>query len=178
MVIGLFGLFEAVMLIGFHYQNDRNRATIIFGATVIAGGFALYTFLQGIEERRSRSAQQLIQRWNSPEMLPLRLVLREITENRLDVDTLKRPAKGEISEEMDHKRAHLVTVLNFYEEMAIAALRKIANEDRLYEFFDAIIRQSATKLRGWIEHEQAFDNEQEYYCEFLTLAERWRERKH
>ena len=178
MVVGLFVIFETVMLIGFHFRNDRDRATIVFGATVIAGGFALYTFLQGIEERRSRNAQELIQRWNSAELVPMRLVLREITENRLDPDTLKRPAKGEITAETDEKRGRLVTILNFYEEMAIAALQKSANEDRLYEFFDAIIGQSAAKLQGWIEHEQRLDNEQDYYCEFLKLADRWRRRRH
>ena len=36
MVVGLFVIFETVMLIGFHFRNDRDRATIVFGATVIA----------------------------------------------------------------------------------------------------------------------------------------------
>jgi hypothetical protein len=70
-----------------------------------------------------------------------------------------------------------VTILNFYEEMAIAALQKSANEDRLYEFFDAIVGKSASKLLGWIEHEQRLDNEPDYYCEFLKLTARWRQRK-
>ena len=177
MVVGLFVIFETVMLVAFNSQTDRNRATIVFGATVIAGAFALYTYLQGIEERRAQHAHQIIQRWNSAEMLPMRLVLREITEDRLDPDTLKRSARGEISAETDEKRGCLVTILNFYEEMAIAALQKSANEDRLYEFFDAIVGKSASKLLGWIEHEQRLDNEPDYYCEFLKLTARWRQRK-
>ena len=73
MVVGLFVIFETVMLVAFNSQTDRNRATIVFGATVIAGAFALYTYLQGIEERRAQHAHQIIQRWNSAEMLPMRL---------------------------------------------------------------------------------------------------------
>ena len=46
MVVGLFVIFETVMLVAFNSQTDRNRATIVFGATVIAGAFALYTYLQ------------------------------------------------------------------------------------------------------------------------------------
>jgi len=177
MVVGLFLAFEAAMLIAFNGPGDSNRATIVFGATIVAGGFALYTYLHGNEERRADNAQRLIQRWNSPDMVATRLVLREITENRLDPITLQRPAKGEITRETDEKRGRLVAILNFYEELAITALRKSANEDLLYDFFEAIIGQSALKLRGWIEHERAVDNVPDYYCEFLTLADRWMQRR-
>jgi hypothetical protein len=43
----------------------------------------------------------------------------------------------------------LVTVLNFYEELAIATLRNSDDEDRLYAFFSGIIQQSATRLESW-----------------------------
>jgi hypothetical protein len=177
MVLSLFLLFEGVILAVFHFQPEKNRATIVFFATIVAGAFALYTYIQGIEERRALNAHALIRRWNSPEMLSMRLVLREITENRLDPDSLKRAAKGEMPQGVDEKRGHLVTILNFYEELAIAALKKTADEDRLYEFFDAIVSQSASKLDDWIRHERRIDNEPEYYCEFVKLAGRWAEKK-
>jgi hypothetical protein len=107
-------------------------------------------------------------------MVPSRLVLREITENRLNPSDLERKAKGaNLSTEMDKKRAGLVAVLNFYEELAIATLRSSTNEDRLYDFFSSIIQQSATRLENWIRNERSVDNEPEYYCEFLKLAARW-----
>lgn len=178
MVVGLFVLFEGTMLLAFHFQTGRNRETIVFGATALAGAFALYTFIQGMEERKAVTAQALIRCWNSPDMVPMRLVLREITENRLDAALLKRPVKGDMAPGTDEKRGHLVTILNFYEELSIAALRKTANEDLLYDFFDGIISQSAAKLRDWIIHERTIDNEGEYYSEFLKLADRWAKRRH
>ena len=173
-ILGLFVIVEGGLLVGFHNASDHNRATLAFTATATAGAFALHTYLAGIEERRAENAQNLIRRWNAPEMLPVRLVLREITENRLEAATLQRSAKGgEMPPDVDGKRAGLVTVLNFYEELAIATQHNTADEERLYAFFSGIIQQSATCLEGWIKNERAVDNEPDYYCEFLKLVARW-----
>jgi hypothetical protein len=67
---------------------------LAFAATATAGAFALHTHLAAIEERRAENAQSLIRRWNAPDMLPVRLVLREITENRLEPASLQRSVKG------------------------------------------------------------------------------------
>lgn len=173
-VIGLFATIEGCFLLAFHTASDHNRATLAFAATATAGAFALHTYLAGREERRSENAQVMIRRWNLPEMLEVRLILREITENRLDPAILQRSARGgEILPDVDSKRAALVTVLNFYEEVAIAILSKTADEASLYAFFSGIVQQCATHLEGWIMNERAVDNEPAYYCEFLKLAARW-----
>jgi len=172
-IVGLFVVVEAGLLVWFVFSNDRNRASLAFAGTVTAAAFALHTFLAGIEERRAGAAQALIERWNSPSMVPIRAVLREITENRLDPAALERKAKGDLSSDVEQKRACLVAVLNFYEELSIASLRKSANEERLYDFFSSIVSQSAIRLEQWIKHERAIDNEPDYYCEFLKLAARW-----
>jgi len=172
-VVGLFVAFEAVMLTAYHFETDRNRATIVFGGTVIAGAFALYAFLQGVEQRRSETAQALIQRWNAAEMLPIRLVLLDIIEDRLEPATLKR--KEGITE-TDTNRGRLVTILNFFEEMAIATLHKSVNENLLYEFYGSIVGSAEAKLKDWIMDEQRID-EADDYCNFLVLAARWKQRK-
>jgi hypothetical protein len=177
-VVGLFLAVEGIFLYAFARSNDHNRGTFAFAAITTAGAFALHTYLAGIDERRTANAHAVIQRWNSPQMLAVRIVLRDITENRLDPATLERKAKGEeLSADADGKRALLVTVLNFYEELAIAALHKSANEERLFDFFSGIIQQSATRLEHWIKNERAIDNEPDYYCEFLKLNARWAARK-
>ena len=145
-IVGLFIVIEGTLLYAFAGASDRNRATLAFAATATAGAFALHTYLAGIEERRAQNAQGLIRRWNSPEMLPVRAVLREITENKLDPVTLERKAKGDLSADADGKRAYLVTVLNFYEELAIAALRRSADEERLFDFFSGL---SSSQRRVW-----------------------------
>ncbi len=105
-VVGLFLAVAGLFLYAFARSNDHNRATLAFAATATAGAFALHTYLAGIDERRIANAHALIQRWNSPEMLPVRVVLREITENRLDPETLERKVKGgELLAEADQKRA-------------------------------------------------------------------------
>ena len=86
---------------------------------------------------------------------------------------MERKVKGDLTEVVDGQRAQLVTVLNFYEELAIAALTNSANEERLYTFFSGILQQSATRLEHWIKLERAIDNEPDYYCEFLRLNGRW-----
>jgi hypothetical protein len=177
-ILGLFVTIEGILLYAFAKASDHDRATLAFAATATAGAFALHTYLAGIEERRAQNSQALIKRWNSPEMLAVRCVLREITENRLEPDTLERKAKGaDLSEEADKKRACLVTVLNFYEELAIAALQRSADEEILFIFFSGVIQQSAARLEKWIGNERTVDNEPDYYCEFLKLHARWAARR-
>jgi len=172
-IVGLFAIIEAALLVSFHYQDDHNRATTVFGATIVGGAFALYTYLQGIEERRAKYAQDLLERWNRAEMLPVRAVLREITENRINPSELMRTANGSPTDAVDAKRACVVAVLNFSEEVAIAARTKAANEHRLYDFFDAIVRQAYAKLEDWIKNERRIDNEPQYYCEVEALYRKW-----
>ncbi len=56
--------------------------------------------------------------------------------------------------DVQQKRMCIVTALNFYEEVSIAVLKKTANEERLREFFVAIVQQSFTKLEEWIKFER------------------------
>lgn len=176
-VIGLFAALEIAFVVAFHNAPDRNRATILFVATVAGGCFALYTYLQGIDEKRSQYAYSLIERWNRADMVAVRLVLREVTEKRLDPATLMRRGTGAISKEVDEKRAGVVAILNFFEEVSIAARKGDANEDRLFEFFDGIVRQTYANLEEWIRHERKVDNEPHYYCEMQALYGRWIERR-
>ena len=82
-----------------------------------------------------------------------------------------------IPKEIDDKRAGVVAILNFFEEVSIAARKGDANEDRLFEFFDGIVRQTYANLEEWIRHERKVDNEPHYYCELQALDGRWIERR-
>ncbi|MBX9599387.1 MAG: DUF4760 domain-containing protein [Bryobacteraceae bacterium] len=115
-----------------------------------------------IDEKRSQYAYSLIERWNRADMVAVRLVFREVTEKRLDPATLMRRGTEAIPKEIDEKRAGVVAILNFFEEVAIAARKGDANEDRLFEFFDGIVRQTYANLEEWIRHERKVDNEPHY----------------
>src|ERR1700683_2676697 len=96
-ILGSFIVVEIGLLIAFHFQADRNRATLVFVATIAAGAFALHAYLAGIEERRVEHAHRLIQRWNTAEMVPSRLVLN----HREQTKSIRSGAKGERRRSLD-----------------------------------------------------------------------------
>jgi hypothetical protein len=168
-IVGLFLLLEGILVVIYNYHDDHDRSTIAFAATVLGGAFALFTYLQGIDERKAQNAHRLIERWNNADMMEVRLVLLDIMENRLDPKNITRNDTTLLV-----KRSHLVTGLNFFEELAIAVLKKTANEDRLKDFFASLVQQAFAKLEDWIRDERKVDNAPEYFCEFELLAAKWK----
>jgi hypothetical protein len=104
-------------------------------------------------------------------MVKFRAVLMDLLEGRIDPVVLVRT-----DIEVQDKRLSVVSALNFFEEVSIAVLRRTANEDRLRDFFSAIVVQAFAKLDRWIEIERKIDNEPSYYTNFETLATRWRKK--
>ncbi len=101
-------------------------------------------------------------------MIPMRDVLIDIMEGRLDPLVLVRT-----NVDIKARRLLIVSVLNFFEELAIAVLRGSADEDRLKLFFSAIASQSFAKLEDWIRNERKIDNEDGYYTQFEKVVKRW-----
>jgi hypothetical protein len=168
-LLTLFLAIEFALVAFYHHEAERNRATIAFGATVVGAAFALYTYMEGIDEKRAEASLRFMARWTAPDMVQFRAVLLEIMEQRLDPMTLVRGPDPAILQQ----RCALVSILNFFEEMAIAVHQKAASEDRLKNFYSIIVRQSFGKLEDWIKRERAADNAHDYYSEFQKLAERW-----
>lgn len=169
LIVSLFLILEGILVVIFNYHNDHDRETIAFTATVLGGAFALYSYLEGIEEKRIQHAYHLIERWNNVEMLNVRLALLDVVEGRIDATKLIRNDAAVLE-----RRSHMITALNFFEELSIAALKKSANEDRLQEFFSSIVQQSYAKLDEWIKKERSIDNEPHYYVQFECLALKWK----
>lgn len=168
-IVGLFLILEGILVVIYNYHDDHDRSTIAFAATVLGGAFAFYTYLQGIDERRAQNAHHLIERWNAADMMGIRLVLLDVMENRLDPKNLTRNDAAVLE-----KRSHIVTALNFFEELSIAVLKRTANEDRLEDFFAAIVQQAFAKRDEWIKSERKADNEPAYYCQFEKLVAKWK----
>jgi hypothetical protein len=169
LVISLFLVLETILVIFYNFHDDHDRATIAFAATVVGAAFALYSYLQGIEDRRTQKAHRFMERWTTPDMLEIRSVLIDVLEGRIDpvsltrADTTKKEA-----------RLSVVSALNFFEEVSIAVLEGTANEDCLKDFFSAIVVQSFAKLEDWIKIERRIDNETTYYTKFELVTSRWR----
>jgi hypothetical protein len=157
---------EAILVAVFHFQNERDRATIIFGASVLGGAFALFTYLQGVEESRAQRARLLIDRWNAQEMRAERTVLRNVLAGNLDIESIKRGNSGK-------QRARVISVLNFFEEIARSIRTRDTREADLRLYFGPLVLVSFRTLQDWIEAERLSDHEPGYYTEFEKLAKRW-----
>jgi hypothetical protein len=169
LIVGLFLFLESILVVIYNFHDDHDRATIAFAATVVGSAFALYTYLQGIEDRRTQKAHRFMERWTTPDMLEIRSVLIDVLEDRIDPASLTRM---DITKK--EARLSIVSALNFFEEVSIAILEGAANEDRLRDFFSAIAVQSFAKLEDWIKMERKIDNEPTYYIKFEIVTSRWK----
>lgn len=176
--VGLFVAIEIPLIVAYHFQQDRDRAIILFLATTVAATFALYSYLRGIEERRIQEAGRAVERWNAPDRAEIRKTLRAICEGNINPATLARREKSEsIEEELSDRRMHIFSALNFYEELAIGIFEDSIDEEKAYRFFSSIVEQTYVALHAWIGNEREIDNSHSYYIEFEKLAERWRLRR-
>ena len=168
LIISLFLISETILVLLYSTQDDRNRRTIAFGGTVLGAAFAFYTFLQGLDERRTMNAHHFIERWTQPDMENIRRVLLAVFEGRTFPASLLR------SDPKAHEeRFALVGALNFLEAMSLAVLSGTANEDLVKRFYGSVVEQSYAKLEDWIKNERRLDNEPREYCEFEKLVARW-----
>jgi Domain of unknown function (DUF4760) len=176
LVVGLFCLIEFLILVRFHQAADQRwRETYVFGASLVAGAFGLYSYMKAIEEQRSERADRLIERWNNPSLAPLKTRLRAVIEQQLDPLTMMRSAKGvALAKEILDARADIIGLLGFFEEMALAVKNHTADEGKLNSFFRSAVGQSVGNLQAWIENERKVDNEYSYYVELEWLAGRWK----
>ncbi len=99
-VFGFFLPLEGILLWAYHNSPDNWKETIVFGATIVGGAFALYSHMKHIDESRSKAAQKLIERWNNPssEFELMKDTLRNVNAGKLDVKSvmLTRAANGAI----------------------------------------------------------------------------------
>lgn len=176
--MGLFLLSETVLLWVYNEENDRTRATILFAATIVAGAFALYSYLHRIQEHRFSEAGRMMQRWNAPDRVAIRTVMAHITEGNFDICRIERKTQGHVFEDDDHKlRIQVLSALNFYEELAIGIFEKSIDNERSRRFFYSISNQTYDALESWIRNERKVDRTQSYYMEFENLIRRWRQQQ-
>ena len=98
-------------------------------------------------------------------------------DGNFDLERIRRKTPGHVFDEPTHKlRIQILSVLNFYEELAIGISEKSIDNERSVRFFGSMAEQTWTALGGWIQNERDVDRNQAYYCEFETLVKRWRQR--
>jgi len=175
LLLALFLAIEAVILYYFAIASDKDRAAIAFGGTVVAGAFALFVYMQGVEDQQSRAADKLFERWNHPAMADYKNIGRDIRRGIIDPDTLARTAQNIVfADPQKSQRTNLLGLLSFCEELSLAITMRSADEEKVKRYFKAIVIQTFTKVEGFVKKERAVDNDLTYYIEFQTVFERWR----
>jgi hypothetical protein len=170
----LFGAAEAFLWWMYNYKWF-DRESIGFLATITAGGFALFAYLKGIEEKRSRAADAFIRRWNNPSLRKLIDTTRPLVQGERNSAELARPNYSQKSAPAQDVilRGRMQTILGFFEEIAISVFAKTADEDKLFDFFKAVIPKGYEGFEGFILAERKTDNDKEYYRKAQKLVERW-----
>lgn len=149
-----------------------DRDAIEFFATIVGGAFALFAYLKGIQAERDREAGRYIERWNAPEMKDIKNRVRPFVEKRLNSADFALPAyKPDL--DSDNLRGDIIFILGFFEEIAISIEQRSASEDRLQEFFGAVMPNGYDGLEEFVLHERDNGHDDDYYKPSQRVVERW-----
>lgn len=100
---------------------------------------------------------------------------RDIRRGILDPLTLARTSQNVVfAEPQKTQRTELLGLLSFYEEICLAIRMRSANEEKLKRYFKAVLVQTFTKVKPFIEKERSVDNDLTYYIEFEKVFEVWK----
>jgi hypothetical protein len=181
-VMGLFLPIEGVLLWAYHTASREWKDTIVFGATVVGGAFALYGHMKHIEGRRDQYAQKLIERWNdpSPEFELMKDTLRNVYAGTLNLASVMRTrtAAGQIVLPNDMvTRNRVVGLLNYCEEVALAVRTDQADEALVRRILSGVLEMAWDRFEPWIQGERTVlgpPHGDELYIELQKLVEKWK----
>src|SRR5688572_18488973 len=100
--------------------SDAGKKTVEFSAALVSAAGVVYTILLTVQAKRASNAAQFAQRWNDPQFTEKRREVTKIISGEMDVT------------EIDLRT--LMTVINFFEEMAIVVQFGDADERVLMKF--------------------------------------------
>ncbi len=147
-----------VVLIALHVElGDPGKKDVDFGAAIISGAAIVYSVLLSVQTRRTGSSARFMERWNGV----------GFTGARRDVRAAMRGEKT--IHQVDE--GHLVTLLNFFEEMSLSIQMGESHEPMLRLFFEGVVVRGRATFMPWIETQQA-DNPKAFE-EYLSLVKRW-----
>lgn len=180
-VLAFFVPLELALLIAFHFASEQWKQTIIFGASIVAGAFALYGHLKHIEEKRAEYAHALIARWSTPnaEFELWKDALRDAYSGRLYPRSVMRTRSpgGQIVLPDDMKtRNRIAGLLGFCEEVALGVRTGQADEDIIRRILEGVLISCWVQFKPWIEGERDVLGPAEgrdLYIELEKLIQRW-----
>ncbi len=175
LVVVPFVLIECALFAVYLSVGHDAREALAFGASIVACAFALFAYMKGLEERRTKAADKIIERWNNPNLSPMKRYIREICEGSFDSMKVARNPKGDpLSEDLLAIRADVVSILNILEEISLLIRTRSANEEKLRRYFGPVMTQAYNNLKPWIDNERKLDHEDAYYREFEVVVLNWK----
>jgi len=122
------------------------------------------------EFARKEFSSRLINEFNSPEMTALVIISRQVRSGLKDLT----PAQAEEHIRKDsNTELSIVTLLNYYEKLAIAIEQGIADEIYLKSFFKTMVISTYGTLRVFIEKLRADRSNPKIFKSFEDLSLRW-----
>jgi hypothetical protein len=159
------------------------RDTLIFvgaGFAMAATVLSAYYIGKGLDvsiEQRNAAATadriargfRFLERWNDPSNGEARAHWRQI------VEELRGQNVDKIEEMLSEKakKAVVVDVFNFFEEMALAANDGLADDATLMGLFHTLMNEYHGIFEGWIKRHRAVKNRPRACIEFDKMLERW-----
>ena len=137
--------------------GPSGRDTLKFGAALLGGVTAIYALLLNVQARRGSAATKFIERWNDPKFEECRKAISATLDGEFD--------KIEV-----HTTRH---ALNFFEELAICAHRKEADEEILRDFFYTVALMYFRSTHTWIKERRQLRNQPTAYIHYEKLYGRW-----
>ncbi|MDY7003334.1 MAG: DUF4760 domain-containing protein [Cyanobacteriota bacterium] len=150
--------------------------TFATSAGALSAYYAYRSLRQAEKDKKQDKAYHLIERWNSPELLPLEFdakqIINDLRKNQQSMEVYIQEA--EENNNQNQEKIHKVTkILNFLVEIAICIENGIADEDVLKSFFRGIVQDYCEKFDDLIHSRRKGNGHQERYKKLLELANQW-----
>lgn len=156
-------------------QRWYDREAIQFFATVVGGCFALYVYLRSVEDTRNQESGRFVERWNSPEFRDIVNRTRPFVDDPSLSRALAPPgfSMTSASDEQKARRGDILTILAFFEELAIAVARGHAAEPPLQDFFSSVIPRGYEGFEEFVLGIRQERKDIGFYRPTQLLVERW-----
>jgi hypothetical protein len=123
------------------------------------------------QKEKVTNAFEFMRRWNDPLFSRTKRHWRVLL-----ADARKSPAQTWVVLEADvSKRSAVQDVLNFFEIMALAIKKELADETTLRDYFRNIVLDYFSVFEGYIDQARKATRNPTGYIEMENLSERWRQ---
>ena len=164
-----------------YIRYDNLRKVLEFSTTVAAtvagltgASYAAQSLTRTAEEAKVDRTLSFISRWNDPGFEKNQVISLLRTIDDKPNSELNDFIVCEVDEKNDLK-AEINTILNFFEEMALAINNKLVDENTLRDFFRGIVLTHVKKFYPWIKHRRKITDNEKVLKSITALYEEWQD---